>query len=274
MVAGRAAGEENRIVAPPGGAAAPHDSNVPDRIAPLRCRLEPLNLPLEEDRAAGWKPFPIFRGATRSLDFVSCHASVLSPGVSPHDLHAHIEEEILIVLAGEVDLVMLDEDGSASRHCAVRGTCAYYPAFHPHTIENRSERLATYVMFKWSASEDASATAALTQRLCSMKDVPGAAVDRPLAWTLLFEGPTRHLQKLHCHVTTLQPGGGYDAHADAYDVAILAFEGEVETGGRRIGPNSVAFFAAGQPHDMRNVGRRPARYFVFELHGNGNMSID
>jgi quercetin dioxygenase-like cupin family protein len=83
----------------------------------------------------------------------------------------------------------------------------------------------------------------------------------------LFEGPTAFLGKLHAHVTELQPGGGYPAHADKYDVAIIVFSGTVETLGQRLGPGGSVYYSAGQRHGMRNVGTDPAKYLVFEFHG-------
>ena len=87
-------------------------------------------------------------------------------------------------------------------------------------------------------------------------------------WRLLFEGPTNFLKKLHCHVSKLSPQKGYEAHADDYDVSIVVFEGEVETLGKRVGPHSVIYYAAGEPHGMYNPGEVTAKYLVFEFHGH------
>jgi hypothetical protein len=83
---------------------------------------------------------------------------------------------------------------------------------------------------------------------------------------LLFQQATDQLPKLHAHLTTLQPGGGYEAHADPYDVAIILFSGEVETVGERVKPLGVIYYSAGELHGMRNVGTVPATYLVFEFH--------
>ena len=91
--------------------------------------------------------------------------------------------------------------------------------------------------------------------------------ETPFTTRLLFEGPTAYLGKLHAHVTGLQPGAGYPAHADEYDVAIIVFSGTVETLGKTVGPGGSIYYAAGQPHGMRNVGNDPAKYLVFEFHG-------
>jgi hypothetical protein len=44
-------------------------------------------------------------------------------------------------------------------------------------------------------------------------------------------------------------------------------EGTLETLGTKVGQDSVIFYAAGEPHGMRNVGDVPAVYLVFEFHG-------
>ncbi len=41
----------------------------------------------------------------------------------------------------------------------------------------------------------------------------------------------------------------------------------METLGEQVGPNGVIFYAAGEPHGMKNVGDGPAVYLVFEFHG-------
>ncbi|MGH6804554.1 MAG: cupin domain-containing protein, partial [Methyloceanibacter sp.] len=89
----------------------------------------------------------------------------------------------------------------------------------------------------------------------------------PRTTRVLFQGPTAYLGKLHAHVTELQPGGGYSAHADKYDVAIILFSGTVETLGKTVGPGGSIYYSAGQLHGMRNVGDNPAKYLVIEFHG-------
>jgi redox-sensitive bicupin YhaK (pirin superfamily) len=55
---------------------------------------------------------------------------------------------------------------------------------------------------------------------------------------------------------------------DAYDVAIIVLEGEVETLGQRVAPHGVIFYAAGEAHGLSNPGTTTARYLVFEFHGS------
>lgn len=65
-----------------------------------------------------------------------------------------------------------------------------------------------------------------------------------------------------------KPGAAYAAHVDAYDVAIVVLEGEVETLGQRVGAHGLIFYPAGEAHGMSNPGPALARYLVFEFHGS------
>ena len=82
----------------------------------------------------------------------------------------------------------------------------------------------------------------------------------------LFEGRTKALWKLECHVSTVAPGAGLASHVDAHDVVIVVLEGEIETRGQRVGPDSVIFYPADESHGIRNPGDVVARYVVFEFH--------
>lgn len=240
----------------------------------LSTRIHTLDLPLEEDTGSGWKPYPIFRGSTRHLTNLGCHVSVLSPGKTPHPPHEHVEEELLIMLSGEVDLLIVNTTPSQTekRHRLQPGSFVYYPAHQRHTIHNPGPQNATYLMFKWRSEQADSDSTIETTIVPFLARGPSSSEPGKNGYLArrVLDGSTRHLRKLHCHVTTLQPGSGYPPHVDAYDVAILTFRGTVETLGRQVGPNSVIFYAGGEPHGMKNVGTSPAVYLVFEFHGNNS----
>jgi mannose-6-phosphate isomerase-like protein (cupin superfamily) len=215
---------------------------------------------------------------------LSCHVSVLSPGTTPHEPHAHAEEELLVVLSEKADLVIVDSDSRERIEHMEPGKFVYYPSQQFHTIRNAGERPVTYLMFKWSSDASGTGRTPLPTSIfdCRMptiapnghgnkgRDQPSDASgegQRGFAPRRIFEGPTRYLHKLHGHFTTLALGHGYPPHVDAYDVAILTMSGTIETLGREVGPNSVIFYAAGEPHGMKNTGDEPATYLVFEFHG-------
>jgi quercetin dioxygenase-like cupin family protein len=206
---------------------------------------------------------------------MACHASTLAPGHSPHPLHAHVEEELLIAIDGKAEIVIGDDGGVG----AVRteylkpGDFVYHPAFRYHTIRNPQKSRITYLMFKWQGAPNVKAEP-LQAFFCRPEGIRPQLDPDPSRHRVLLEHPTAYLRKLHAHVTDLGPGDGYDPHADDYDVAIVLLSGKVETLGRIVEPLSVIYYAAGELHGMRNVGDRAARYLAFEFHAQEHRRFD
>lgn len=252
-----------------------HSANriVPAPIRPLeglpmiRTVAQSVTLPLAEDPVKRWRPYPQFNGPTAALQTMSCHISVLSPGHHPHPPHIHPEEELLLTLDGEVEIELADDPaGTGSSRAQLRpGMFAYYPATQHHTIHNTGQLPATYLMFKWRGGV-AATEEPLPARIFAYESAVVPAEPKPMAQKLLFQQATHSLNKLHAHLTTLQPGAGYEAHADPYDVAIVLLSGEIETVGKRVGPLGVIYYSTGELHGIRNVGATPATYLVFEFH--------
>jgi mannose-6-phosphate isomerase-like protein (cupin superfamily) len=254
----------------PANPASPRASVQPSE-PPLRLAstTRVLPTPLPEDPRTGWRPYPILRGRMANAAAFGCHASVLSAGVMPHTPHQHPEEELLIILDGEADLVIKPGTEPAKRFRARPGVLVYYPAFAAHTIHNVGRAPVRYLMMKWQ-SDPGTGGRVLGTHIAQYpfpSDDPGKAPRRSFMTRPLLEGPTGYLEKLHCHLTVLQPGAGYPPHADSYDIAIVLLSGAVETLGRRVGPHGVIHYAAGEPHGMRSLGPGPAVYLVFEFHG-------
>jgi len=253
----------NRFVCAPVAASAESNSQLTSRVYPLR-------IPLQPDEEKGWKPYPIFRGSTADMQSLSCHVSVLTHEHCPHSPHRHKEEELLLLLAGEVDLILPDEQApKRDQHKRLKpGQFVYYPAHFAHTLQTVSEDPANYLMFKWHTDSMETDSPLAFGHFDMFDPAVDSEVEDGFCPRLVFEGPTACLRKLHCHTSTLTPRAGYDPHIDAYDVAIIVLEGEVETLGERVGPHSVIFYAAGEPHGMRNPGDAVAKYVVFEFHGS------
>jgi mannose-6-phosphate isomerase-like protein (cupin superfamily) len=266
LVSDTGLGSANRLVPPP-----PTPSSKPMIMTFART----VELPLAEDPVKHWRPFSQFRGPTSTLAEMSCHISVLSAGHAPHPPHIHGEEELLIVLDGAVEIELADDPSrtNSRRHPMKPGMFSYYPATQHHTIHNTGAQPATYLMFKWrsvaSGSEMPLPASIFEHGQSVVPDKPA-----PMATKLLFQQATDQLPKLHAHLTTLQPGAGYEAHADPYDVAIILFSGEVETVGERVKPLGVIYYSAGELHGMRNVGAAPATYLVFEFHTPATVAHD
>ena len=79
--------------------------------------------------------------------------------------------------------------------------------------------------------------------------------------------PTRTLEELEMHVTTLKPRTSSHApHTHPNEELVIVKEGTLQAhvNGREIvvGPGSVLFFASMQPHAVQNIGDTPAPYHV------------
>jgi quercetin dioxygenase-like cupin family protein len=82
--------------------------------------------------------------------------------------------------------------------------------------------------------------------------------------------PTATLDKLECHITTLNAGNmSHPPHRHPQEEFIILREGTLDVfiNGKvqRIGPGSLFFFASNDQHNVTNVGDKPATYFVFNV---------
>jgi quercetin dioxygenase-like cupin family protein len=232
----------------------------------LTPRVDQIALPLDPDQHTGFRSYGQYRGSTGNLPFLSCHVSALAQGHSPHPPDTHPEEELLIMLAGEADLVLpqLRASGGAGELRLRSGQFVYYPAYFPHTLRAVSAQPANYLMFKWRGTRAGRSRLAFG-RFDTADFISAPRVARTLNCAPVLEAPTTLLGRLHAHVSTLAPGGGFEPHVDRHDVAIVMLEGEIETLGRRVHPHGLVLFVAGAPHSIHNPGTRPAHYVVFEF---------
>ena len=79
--------------------------------------------------------------------------------------------------------------------------------------------------------------------------------------------PTRTLEELEMHITTLKPHTASHApHTHPNEEMVIVKEGTLQAhvNGKEIvlGPGSVMFFASMQPHAVQNIGDTPATYHV------------
>jgi XRE family transcriptional regulator, regulator of sulfur utilization len=83
----------------------------------------------------------------------------------------------------------------------------------------------------------------------------------------VFDGPTATLDKVHCHITTLNPGeNSGEPRLHLQEEIIIVKEGLVEMHidgkNQTAGPGSVFFLAARATTRLRNAGTIPATYIV------------
>lgn len=217
-----------------------------------------------------WQIFKIFKGRTSCMKRMSCHMSVLREGATPHLPHSHPEEELIIVVSGQVDIIRVG--GTASQtESAERigpGAFVYHAAYQSHTICSVGPGPATYLVFRWKGKQGTDKADVLQSSTFHIGTRKATIGQKGFKQSRILKGPTQYLSKLRAHVSILEPGAGYPPHRDPYDVAIVVLRGTVETLNRQVGPHSVIFYFANELHGMKNPGKTEASYLVFEFHGN------
>jgi uncharacterized cupin superfamily protein len=92
----------------------------------------------------------------------------------------------------------------------------------------------------------------------------------------LFDNATATLDRLECHITTVNAGlSPHDPHRHPDEELIVVKEGTLEVTingqSQKAGPGSVIFYASNDLHGMRNLGDQPATYFVLRWTSPGQQ---
>jgi quercetin dioxygenase-like cupin family protein len=245
----------------------------PDQIWP--CWVKTFDSLPEEQGPDGWRIFRIFKGRTICMKSLSSHISVLSEEAVPHPPHSHPEEELIVVLSGQVDIINVDDtpSGTESTERIGPGAFVYHAAGQKHTIRSVGPGPATYLVFKWKGKQGTDNGSALKSSVFRIKTGKAKVKRTGFKQKRILQSPTRYLSMLRSHVSILEPGAGYPSHRDPYDTAIVVLRGTVETLNHQVGPNGVIFYAANELHDMKNPGDSEASYLVFEFHGADTQSV-
>ena len=87
--------------------------------------------------------------------------------------------------------------------------------------------------------------------------------------------PTRTLDELEMHITTLNPHtASHKPHTHPNEEMVIVKEGTLQAhvNGKEVvvGPGSVLFYASMQPHAVQNIGAAPATYYVINWASPGS----
>jgi len=214
-----------------------------------------------------WQVYPLFNGVFGSFEKLTSHISTLKPGILPHSPHAHIEEEIIIPLRGNVEILTSDRPTGPIRDTLPleSNSFVYHTFGQFHTIRCSSSKAAQYLVFKWrryehTVKERGTFAYDVIDHDCRFQQVSAGFRLFPIT------GLTDHTNgSLRTHFSFLEPNTGYSAHQDDYDILAVLLEGELEAFNISISAPAVFIFAANIPHGFFNPGAKPARYFVFEF---------
>ena len=137
----------------------------------------------------------------------------------------------------------------------------------------------------------AAVAASVTLACVSMADEPGKLLESTVwQWSDLaakktdvgelrsvVRQPTRTLDELEMHITTLNPHTASHApHTHPNEEMVILKEGTLKAhvNGKDVivGPGAVLFYASMQPHGVTNVGDTPATYYVINWASPGTRT--
>jgi quercetin dioxygenase-like cupin family protein len=93
----------------------------------------------------------------------------------------------------------------------------------------------------------------------------------------VVQQPTRTLDELEMHITTLNPRvASHAPHTHPNEEMVIVKEGTLQAHvngkGIKVGPGGILFFASMQPHAVQNIGTTPATYFVINWASPGSKT--
>jgi quercetin dioxygenase-like cupin family protein len=85
-----------------------------------------------------------FQAPTATLDELECHVTTLNPGVMSHPAHKHVNEEIVIIREGTVEVLV---NGELKR--VGPGSVIFNASNMMHSLKNVGETPAIYHVINW-----------------------------------------------------------------------------------------------------------------------------
>jgi quercetin dioxygenase-like cupin family protein len=221
-----------------------------------------------EGDVSGWRTVPPFRGALGSFSFLTGHVSLLGRGEIPHAPHRHPEEELIVVLSGQIAIQTAETAGGAVAESQelTRGSFVYHSSLRWHTLRNTGSGPATYFVFKWRTAAQNARDSSPTSFIFDARSLDTIHPIQSSGPLKLYRIEGMHPGgRIRSHRSVLDPGSGYAPHRDPYDVLIVLLDGCVETLHRGVEAPAAILSAASLPHGLRNSGSAPAHYLVFEF---------
>lgn len=246
------------------------------RIDSISSNVYSMRSFFEADEKQDKRSHIAFTGKTPNLWYLKSHGTILSNSKQSTPLRSHVEEEIIVLISGKLDIVLAEStspDAKRKHNEIVPEEIVYYPSGITHCNTNIGTDDSVYYSIKWY-----SPTPFFRNKpkfgVFSWSETRNSFLTNKNGFftNKIFEFQTDQLNKLHCHISTMRPGCGYVPHVDKYDVIIIVLDGKLETLGQKAGKNDIIFYAAGEPHGMKNNSDETAIYLVFEFHRNSFYS--
>jgi (S)-ureidoglycine aminohydrolase len=221
---------------------------------------------LEVNRVENRISRPILEGQTTHLEYFEIHATTIDPGTMPHPAHSHLDEELLIVKEGSLEVTA----GGQSKTFVPKSIALIQPNVS-HGFRNVGETPTTYYVLRYRSKSGFDLSRAERDGgsiLVDFEELAYKTHDRG-GRRNYFDRPTGMCEDFEMHMTNLNEGNDSHApHTHVVEEIILITEGEVEMhiDGQwfKAGPGDLVFLDSMVPHAARNVGKGQCQYFAFQ----------
>jgi quercetin dioxygenase-like cupin family protein len=113
---------------------------------------EPLRMPssvfdwtkLRVERTDVGQRRAVFDAPSATLDRVECHVTTVNPRQAPHAPHQHVEEELIIIKEGTLEVM---QNGQTTM--AGPGSVIFEASGDLHGLKNAGDAPASYYVIKW-----------------------------------------------------------------------------------------------------------------------------
>lgn len=221
---------------------------------------------LEQRESGGRISRPILEGSTTHLEYYEIHATTIPPRAEPHPPHEHLDEELLIVKEGHLEVTIGDQ-------VQVLGpkSIALIQSHEMHGFRNAGDYPATYYVLRYRSRAGMNAARAEENGGSILKDFHSLVYrehDKG-GRRNYFDRPTTMCEDFEMHMTNLnEDTDSHAPHTHVVEEIILITEGEVEMhiDGQwfKAFPGDLVFLDSMVPHAARNVGSGQCQYFAFQ----------
>nr|WP_319565520.1 cupin domain-containing protein [uncultured Rhodoferax sp.] len=201
---------------------------------------------------------------------LSVYYGTLSPGQMPHELHIHSEEEIEVLLSGELEVISPDKTmriGPGSYH--------YQPPGLPHTIRSVGVDAATFFLLRWSPSVPDAALALSKPVIfdaASMApwELRSGIQIQPVGTVVALANGSR----LEVIAVAWPEHSGSRPHTDPYDALTILLRGRWAGQCYDSRAPSVVYFPRGVPHGYSPVSGGPSLALCFKFYPPASLGAD
>lgn len=216
-----------------------------------------------EEPETGWSIRPLLKYYRGLMGSLCVYDSLLGVNQIPHELHSHMDAEIIVLLSGCLDIIGPE---NRVRVCGA-GSFFHHPPGDWHTLQSVGPEAARFLVFKWSRDVprqevvNASTLIFDARSWQPANEQPGIQRYRPSE-----AQPLENRGRLVTEVIRIAPDTGYPPHTHDHDLMLILLRGQMRGLGHDTSAPAIIYYPAGMPHALAPLSPEPIDLLAFEFH--------